>query len=57
MSISQSERFDLIDKNVLKLLKLERFLIDRTSPSDRNALSRRKQSSLRASSRVLQRLR
>ncbi|VFU07747.1 protein of unknown function [Methylocella tundrae] len=36
-SIFRSDRFDLIDKNMLKLLNLERFLIDRMTPFDRKA--------------------
>ncbi|WPP04629.1 hypothetical protein [Methylocella tundrae] len=37
-SISRSDRFDLIDKDMLKFLNLERFLIDRMTPFDRKAL-------------------
>ncbi|VFU09287.1 protein of unknown function [Methylocella tundrae] len=37
-SIFRSDRFDLIDKDMLKLLNLEGFLIDRMTPFDRKAL-------------------
>ncbi|WP_139282601.1 hypothetical protein [Pseudoxanthobacter soli] len=37
-SITRSDRADLNDKDMLKLLNLERFLVDLMIPSDRKAL-------------------